>query len=63
MIDLIQAVESEGNRAFIVGATVSGDAPDNWRHAVDVGIDGILTDYPLELGARLRDESQNRGKR
>lgn len=31
-----------------------GNAPDNWRQAADVGIDGILTDFPFELRAPLR---------
>jgi glycerophosphoryl diester phosphodiesterase len=31
-------------------------------HAVNVGIDGILTDYPLELAAVLKDQSQKREK-
>lgn len=50
----MEAVRSEGKRAFIAGAAVSGNVPENWQHAVDVGIDGILTDYPLELAGVLR---------
>ncbi len=50
----MEAVHGAGKRAFIAGATVSGNLPDNWRHANKVGIDGILTDYPLELGAIFR---------
>ncbi len=41
-------------KVFIAGATVSGDLPKNWQHAADVGIDAILTDFPLELAAMLR---------
>lgn len=52
----MEAVRSEGKRAFIAGSTVSGNVPENWHHAVDVGIDGILTDYPLELAAMLRKD-------
>jgi hypothetical protein len=39
-------------------ATVSGNLSDNWRHAAEVGFDGILTDYPLELGSMLRQRSK-----
>ena len=55
----MDAVHGVGKRAFIAGTTVSGNSPKNWRHAVDVGIDGILTDYPLELAAMLKYQSQN----
>jgi hypothetical protein len=34
--------------------TVSGNVPDQWRVAIDAGIDAILTDYPLELASLLR---------
>ena len=52
----MEAVRSEGKRAFIAGTTVSGNVPENWQHAVDVGIYGILTDYPFELAAMLRKD-------
>lgn len=52
----METVRSEGKRAFIAGTTVSGNVPDNWQHAVNVGIDGILTDYPFELAAMLREQ-------
>lgn len=52
----LEAVRSEGKRSFIAGMTVSGNVPDNWKQAVDVGINGILTDYPLELAAMLRKD-------
>ncbi len=45
----MDAVRVAGKRAFIAGPTVAGDRPENWRQAAKVGIDGILTDYPLEL--------------
>ncbi len=50
----IDAVRSAGKRSFIAGMTVSGNVPDNWQQTVDVGIDGVLTDYPLELRTILR---------
>ncbi len=58
----MEAVHAAGKRAFIAGTTVIGHAPENWQNAVDVGIDGILTDYPLELAAKLRHQAENRGK-
>ncbi|QDU92643.1 glycerophosphodiester phosphodiesterase [Lignipirellula cremea] len=55
----IEAVHQAGKRAFIAGATVSGNIPENWQQAAEAGIDGILTDYPMELAALLRrDRSQ-----
>jgi glycerophosphoryl diester phosphodiesterase len=50
------AVRTAGKKAFIAGASVSGNVPENWRQAVEVNIDGILTDYPFELAAILRKE-------
>ena len=40
----MEAVRASQKRAFIAGATVSGNVPDNWGQAVEAGIDGILTD-------------------
>jgi glycerophosphoryl diester phosphodiesterase len=50
----IEAVHRANKRAFIAGVTVSGHVPDNWQQAANVGIDGILTDYPFELRNELR---------
>ena len=50
----MEAVRSAGKQSFIAGSTVSGNVPEHWRQAVDVGIDGVLTDFPLELQAMLR---------
>jgi glycerophosphoryl diester phosphodiesterase len=50
----MDAVRAAGRRSFIAGTTVSGNVPDNWKQAAEVGIDGILTDYPLELRAVFR---------
>lgn len=51
----VKAVRRANKRAFIAGATVAGDLPKNWQQAADVGINGILTDYPFELAAMLRE--------
>ncbi len=53
----IEAVHRAGKRTFIAGTTVSGNVPDNWQHTVDVGIDAVLTDYPLELRTLLRSSA------
>jgi glycerophosphoryl diester phosphodiesterase len=50
----IEAVHRASKSAFIAGATVSGSLPENWQQAVQSGLDGILTDYPLELQGLLR---------
>jgi len=50
----MRAVEAAKKRAFIAGVTVAGQLPDNWQQAAEAGVDGILTDYPLELRALLR---------
>lgn len=50
----MEALRTAGKRSFIAGTTVSGNVPENWRQAADVGIDAILTDYPFELRAMLR---------
>lgn len=55
----MEAVHRARKRAFIAGMTVSGNSPENWQHAVDVGIDGILTDHPFELAEMLRHQPEN----
>lgn len=50
----VEEVHRAKKRVFIAGSIVSGNLPKNWTHAADVGIDGILTDYPLELRTTLR---------
>jgi glycerophosphoryl diester phosphodiesterase len=50
----MESVRAAKKRAFIAGTTVSGNVPDNWKRAAEVGIGGILTDYPLELRGALR---------
>lgn len=50
----VQSTHAAGKRTFIAGVTVSRNVPENWQQAVEAEIDGILTDYPLELAAHLR---------
>jgi len=47
-------IHAAGKRVFIAGPLVAGEEPAHWRKAADLGIDAILTDYPLELAALLR---------
>ncbi|MFO1004254.1 MAG: glycerophosphodiester phosphodiesterase family protein [Planctomycetaceae bacterium] len=54
----VEAVHGAGKRTFLAGATVSGHRPENWQQGANVGIDGILTDYPLELAAMLRYQAE-----
>jgi len=52
----MESVRAAGKRSFIAGVTVSGNVPQNWKQAADLGIDGILTDYSLELAEILRKD-------
>lgn len=54
-------VHRAGKRAFIAGATISGNLPENWQRASKVGIDGILTDYPLDLRHSLKQAATDHG--
>lgn len=54
----IDKVHAANKFAFIAGTTVSGLVPENWRRVTDNGVDGILTDYPLELSDLLRQGSK-----
>lgn len=53
----IERVHQAGKRAFIAGPTVGGKLPENWQEAASVGIDAILTDYPLDLRAVLKQKA------
>tara|TARA_R110002111_G_scaffold262694_1_gene340142 strand:+ start:72838 stop:73671 length:834 start_codon:yes stop_codon:yes gene_type:complete len=55
----IERVHAAEKRAFIAGATVSGNVPENWQRATAAGIDAILTNYPLELRTILKQKNQN----
>ncbi len=59
--DEMDAVHRANKRAFIAGATVSGNVADNWHQVTSAGIDAILTDYPLNLKTTLR-RSKTDGK-
>lgn len=56
----VEAVHLAKRRCFIAGPTVSGNLPDNWRRAAEAGMDGILTDFPLDLRQEMRQQQQKR---
>jgi glycerophosphoryl diester phosphodiesterase len=47
-------VHAAGKRFFLSGPKVAGVEIDTWKLAIDLGIDAILTDHPLELGKLMR---------
>lgn len=44
----VKTIHMQNKRVFLVGPLVAGHEPANWRRAFEVGVDAILTDYPLE---------------
>ena len=46
--------EDFDDSVFIAGSTVSDKVPGNWQQVASVGIDAILTHYPLWLRATLK---------
>lgn len=50
----VVAARRAKKQIFIAGETVAGNLPENWQHAATVGIDAILTDYPLEMRTAFR---------
>ncbi|MBY0527851.1 MAG: hypothetical protein K2R98_30925 [Gemmataceae bacterium] len=50
----VERIHAAGKRVFLSGPKVAGVAVDLWKEAAELGIDAILTDYPLELNAALR---------
>ncbi|MFO0863292.1 MAG: glycerophosphodiester phosphodiesterase family protein [Gemmataceae bacterium] len=56
----MEAVRKARKRTFIAGVTVSGNVPDRWRQAAEVGVDAILTDFPLELTTALRKATRTK---
>lgn len=51
----VDLIHKAGKRAFIAGPTVVGVETANWHAAIAAGVNGLLTDYPLELAAEIRD--------
>lgn len=51
-------VHQTGKRVFIAGPLVAGQETENWQKAANLGLDAILTDYPLELQGQLRKNAR-----
>lgn len=45
----VEQVHRAGKRVFIAGPTVVAAQPENWKAARERGVDGLLTDEPLEV--------------
>ena len=56
--DELDLVRKSGRRAIIAGPTVAGLERANWRGAMTAGINGFLTDYPLELAEEIRLDAE-----
>ena len=52
--DDIQRIHAANKRIFLAGELVAGHETENWSKATTLGIDAILTDFPLELADQLR---------
>ncbi|MBC7820299.1 MAG: DUF885 family protein, partial [Planctomycetaceae bacterium] len=52
--DEVAQIHKAGKRVFIAGPTVVGIERANWQAAMFAGVDGILTDHPLELADDIR---------
>ena len=50
----VQRIHKAGKRVFIAGPTVAGLQRGNWQAVSKAGMDGILTDYSIELARQLR---------
>ena len=59
----ISSIHATGRKVFIAGKTVSGKETENWRRVTERRIDGILTDYSVELARQIRaDRRAKKGK-
>jgi glycerophosphoryl diester phosphodiesterase len=52
----VQRIHAANKRIFLAGSLVAGQEPANWSKAAELGIDAILTDFPLELAKQLRSK-------
>ncbi|MSQ95656.1 MAG: hypothetical protein EXR98_14000 [Gemmataceae bacterium] len=46
--DEVRTIHGMGKRVFLSGKLSAGHEPENWQRAREVGVDALLTDYPLE---------------
>jgi glycerophosphoryl diester phosphodiesterase len=52
--DEVKQIHAGGKRVFLSGKLVAGNEPAIWRGAAEVGVDALLTDYPLECQQAFR---------
>lgn len=55
----VAKVRTAGKKLLISGPKVMALEPENWKQAAELGLDAILTDFPLELAASLRGMSKD----
>lgn len=53
----VQQCHDAGKQVFIAGSTVAGDETQNWRRCAVRGVNGILTDYALDLARQVRTDA------
>ncbi|HEY0865306.1 MAG TPA: glycerophosphodiester phosphodiesterase family protein [Lacunisphaera sp.] len=51
--ETVKAIHAAGRKVFVVGNMVVGLETDNWRRAQAAGVDGIMTEFPLECRRAL----------
>jgi glycerophosphoryl diester phosphodiesterase len=59
----IARIHAANKRLFIAGPLVAGHDVSNWSKTAELGIDAILTDFPLELAQQLRSRAVGNGLR
>jgi glycerophosphoryl diester phosphodiesterase len=52
----VKKVHDAGKKLFLVGPLVADNEPENWAKGRAVGVDAILTDWPLECRASWREK-------
>lgn len=51
--EVVKTIRDAGRKVFVVGNMVVGLETDNWRRAQAAGVDGIMTEFPLECRRAL----------
>ena len=53
VFEVVKTIRDAGRKVFVVGSMVVGLETDNWRRAQAAGVDGIMTEFPLECRRAL----------
>lgn len=48
-LETVDRLKKSGKQSFIAGVTVSGIELSNWKQCREVGLNAVLTDFPLEF--------------